>query len=184
MYPCVPPLRLRLVQAQEYFDIFKDHTHTDTKSLHSPTSDINEELLNPGAPALTTALGKQLFDYNESLDPAKLGAYDAVPNTSYGKPNPTPRNTLGPALQVPGDAGEATEATTNALKRPQERYLAPAPTRQETEARDLEPTLEPVHKRRKGVSRKGASGKRQIAKVDQACARCRQVFGSTLQIYT
>lgn len=155
-----------------------------TQSLHSPTADLNQELRNSSAPVLTTTSDNQLFVYNEPLGPANLATYDASLNEFYGKPSCTPWNTLGPALQVPADAGEAAEAMNDALRqRPRERFLAPAPTRQETEARDPEPTPEPVRKRRKGVARKGVSGKRQINKVDQACTRCRQVFDFTLQIY-
>lgn len=81
-----------------------------------------------------------------------------------------PTVTSIPGLQASPELWVPVDAVSIA---PRQRHRAPAPTRQETEARHPELPNKPETKRRKAPPVKGVSGRVIEKKVEQACMRCR-----------
>ncbi|KAF6232315.1 hypothetical protein HO173_009420 [Letharia columbiana] len=98
------------------------------------------------------------------------GPYAMPPNDWYEWEDPMPTVTSVPGLQASPELWVPVDAVSIA---PRQRHRAPAPTRQETEARHPELANKPEPKRRKAPPVKGVSGRVIEKKVEQACMRCR-----------
>ena len=165
----MPPSLSVLVSPASNYDYYKLPVHltgparrrTLTPCLHSPwvptlpenSAPIRGRRLLPGK--FFERLGRYFHDCNKRTAPSPMAPV------------------VGPRASSEVRSSVETQPTA-----PRPRLLAPAPAKPETVARDSESAAWPLLPRRKLPPRR-ASRRTRIEKVEQACAQCRLVHGSS-----
>ena len=145
-----------------------------TQSLHSAhiqidrSTDLNEELRNLGAPALTTTSDAEMFEYNDPHSRFELAAYNLTYRNFYPAMPPPTTTTQVLDSKLPLDAGDDIDTTIVASReRLQEEGVVPVSSGSTSKVDQM------VSKQRKTVHPKGVTGRVIGKKVDLACLRCR-----------